>query len=409
MHRPRMLTLLISLALFAFIAPSNVMALSNGMAPSNAMAQGEQPPTDTPPTDTPDPALFTAYPSQVIGLGETANFNLKLRAGASPETLSLEMKTLPDGWTATFRGGGNIVESVYVEPGTDSSVELRLEPPADEQPGDYQFLAVASGANTEIDLPLTLTIKEKLPPKLSLSTELPTLKGTPTTTFRYSATLKNEGDEDLSVNLVSDAPNFFQVNFTLAGQDVTNIPLGAGESKSLSIEAQPIGSVPAGTYPINIQAQGGDVNASLPLMAEVTGQSKLTVTAPDGLLSGQAYTGRTTALKVTVQNTGSAPAQGIEMSSTEPTGWSIDFSPKQIPEIPAGEQVEVTANVRPADKAVAGDYMVTIQAKPADGATQSADFRITVLTSTLWGVVGIALIAVALGVVAIAVTRFGRR
>jgi uncharacterized membrane protein len=97
------------------------------------------------------------------------------------------------------------------------------------------------------------------------------------------------------------------------------------------------------------------------------------------------------------------------MSSTEPTGWTIDFSPKQIPEIPAGQQVEVTANVTPADKAVAGDYMVTIQAQPADGATQSADFRITVLTSTLWGVVGIALIAVALGVVALAVTRFGRR
>lgn len=392
MHRSRLLILLISLALFALLSPYAVMAQ-----------------TEQPPTDTPNPVFSAAYPSQVIGLGETANFNLKLRAGTSPETLSLEMKTLPDGWTATFRGGGNIIQSVYVEPGTDSSVELRLEPPADEQPGDYQFMATASGGSTELDLPLALTIKEKLPPKLSLTTDLPTIKGSPTTTFRYSATLKNEGDEDLSVNLVSDAPNVFQVNFTLSGQDVTNIPLAAGESKSLSIEAQPVGTVPAGSYPINIQAQGGDVNASLPLMAEVTGQSNLTVTAPDGLLSGQAYTGRSTALKVVVQNTGSASAQGIEMSSTEPTGWTIDFSPKQIPEIPAGQQVEVTANVTPADKAVAGDYMVTIQAQPADGATQSADFRITVLTSTLWGVVGIALIAVALGVVALAVTRFGRR
>jgi len=53
--------------------------------------------------------------------------------------------------------------------------------------------------------------------------------------------------------------------------------------------------------------------------------------------------------------------------------------------------------------------MVTMRAKPADGTTESAEFRITVATSTIWGIVGIALIAVAVGVVSIAVMRFGRR
>ena len=59
--------------------------------------------------------------------------------------------------------------------------------------------------------------------------------------------------------------------------------------------------------------------------------------------------------------------------------------------------------------AVAGDYMLTITARPQDGSSKSVDFRITVLTSTLWGVAGIGLIAVAVGVVALAVGRFGRR
>jgi uncharacterized membrane protein len=53
--------------------------------------------------------------------------------------------------------------------------------------------------------------------------------------------------------------------------------------------------------------------------------------------------------------------------------------------------------------------VINISARPADGATKSAEFRITVLTSTLWGVVGIILIAIAVGVVALAVMRFGRR
>ena len=39
----------------------------------------------------------------------------------------------------------------------------------------------------------------------------------------------------------------------------------------------------------------------------------------------------------------------------------------------------------------------------------SADFRITVTTSTLWGIVGIGIIAIALLVLLGAVARFGRR
>jgi uncharacterized membrane protein len=53
--------------------------------------------------------------------------------------------------------------------------------------------------------------------------------------------------------------------------------------------------------------------------------------------------------------------------------------------------------------------MVTVRAKPAQGATEIAEFRITVKTSTLWGIVGVGLIAVAVAVVGFAVMRFGRR
>jgi len=63
----------------------------------------------------------------------------------------------------------------------------------------------------------------------------------------------------------------------------------------------------------------------------------------------------------------------------------------------------------PAEKAVAGDYLLTINARPVDSKQQSAEFRITVVTSTLWGVAGIALIAVAVAAVGMAVSRFGRR
>jgi uncharacterized membrane protein len=258
-------------------------------------------------------------------------------------------------------------------------------------------------------LPVELTVAEKLPPSMDLSVELPTLKGGPDATFRYNATLKNEGDQDMTVNLVADTPLGFQVDFKLSGQDVTSIPLAANESKKLSVEAKAFPDTPAGTYPINILAQGNDTQATLDLTAEVTGQPELTVTAPDGRLSGQAYVGNVTSLKLVVQNNGSAPARNIELSASSPNGWQVDFEPKQLADVEAGKQVEVTANLHPADQAIAGDYVVTVRAKPEEGPTKSADFRITVLTSTMWGIVGVGLIAVAVVVVGLAVMRFGRR
>jgi uncharacterized membrane protein len=87
----------------------------------------------------------------------------------------------------------------------------------------------------------------------------------------------------------------------------------------------------------------------------------------------------------------------------------VEFDPERIDEIPTGQQVEVTMKVRPSEQAIAGDYMITVRARPEDGATESAEFRITVKTSTMWGLVGVALIAVAVFVVALAVMRFGRR
>ncbi len=370
------------------------------------LAQEPQPPQGTPPTLT----IFTSYPSQVTQLGETVTLALTLRTvGPSPLIARLDVRDAPEGWTATFRGGGRIVQSAYVEPGKDASVDLRLEPPEGVSPGAYRFVVVARSQNLEATLPIELTVKEKLPPKLSLSVDLPTLKGTSATTFRYDVTLKNEGDEDLTVNLTAEAPADFRVIFRLSGQEVTSIPFKARESKRLSVEADPFGEVPAGQYPILVRAQGGEAEASLPLVAEVTGRPDLSVTAPDGRLSGQAYAGRETPLKVIVQNTGSASAYNVELSASGPSGWTLEADPKQIAEIPAGQQIEATIKVRPAEKAVAGDYMITVRARPEGSSTESVEFRIMVLTSTLWGVVGVILIAVAVGVVGLAVARFGRR
>lgn len=362
------------------------------------------------PTATPWPlTLFTNYPSQVVGLGETVTIPLTLRGGTKPQVVQLETVKIPEGWTVTFRGGGKMIKSAFVEPDADTDVDLRLEQPKEAQPGDYTFVLRAKGEGEQSELTIQITIQEKTPPSITLDCDLPTLRGSPTQTFRYDVNLKNDGSDELSVNLSAEVDPRFQVKFRLTGQEIINLPLPSKDTKRLSVEVQPVSNVPAGSYPIKIIAEGAEARAELELVAEVTGQPEISITAPDGRLSGQAYAGRDSSLKVIVRNNGSAPARNVQLSSSEPSGWSVSFDPQTLEQIPAGEQVEVNATIRPSEKAVAGDYIVNITARPAEGASKTAEFRITVLTSTLWGVVGIVLIAIAVGVVAMAVMRFGRR
>ncbi len=390
--------------LFALLGLALIAALLFGV-PLPALAQESQPESaaDQPLT------IYTQYPSQMIGFGEVVTVGLKLKAGRA-QVVRLEVQNLPEGWSASFRGGSRIVDAVYVDGKNEASVDLRLEPPKDAQAGQYELRVVATGDREKQELPLRFTIKEKLPPRLSLTVDgLPVKRGSPSTTFSFSATLKNEGGEDLVVTLSATQPENTQVTIESAGQEVTELKLAANESKTLTIKADPLINLEAGKYPFTVQAQAGDVQAKLDLGIQVIGEGNLSVSAPDGRLSGTAYSGRDNPLKISLSNTGTAPLRGIELSSSEPSGWSVTFDQPQIAEIPAGESVEVTAHIKPPEKAVAGDYMITINARPVDHAQESAQFRITVRTSTLWGAAGIGLIALAVGVVSVAVVRFGRR
>ena len=324
-----------------------------------------------------------------------------------------------------------MVESVFVDPDQENTVTLRLEPPKGVRGGDYRFQVVATGQNASATLPVTLTLGNVLPRRLSLVAELPVLRGSPTSSFRFRLTLKNESDQEFLVNLNADTPRGFNVTFTTLGQEVASLPIKGGESKDLDrrgliIECNPaacalFGYEPDGLRGLRFSAlpclflrEDGtplppeEHPAELALRLEVTGRPELSVTTPDNRLSGNATAGSSSPLKLVVKNNGSAPARNVTFSASEPTGWEVKFTPERADEIPANGQAEVTASLKPSDKSLSGDYMVTMTASAGD-ASGSADFRITVGRSTLWGFAGVLLIAVALGVVTFAVNRYGRR
>ena len=389
---------------FFLLSALLVVTLALGM-PAAVFAQPSQ--QEVAPTQ---PLLiFTQYPSRIIGLGETVTLTLKVRTD-TPQTVNLAMDNLPEGWSASFRGGNQIVDAVFVDGLSDASVDLRIELPAEAQPGVYKMAVTGESNVAKAELPVSITIKEKLPPRLSLTVDgLPTKRGTPTGSTTFTVNLKNEGGEDLITTLAATQPENIKITIQSGGQEVTEVELAANETKNLTLKAEPLIKLEAGQYPFTVQAAAGDLSTQLELAVEIVGEGSLSVSTPDGRLSGEAYAGRENPLKISLINNGTAPLRGVKLTSSEPSGWTVTFDQAEIAEIPAGETVDVTAQIKPAEKAVAGDYMITINARPVDSSMESADFRITVRTSTLWGVAGIGLIALAVAVVGIAVARFGRR
>lgn len=356
--------------------------------------------------------LSTPFPSQVIPPGAPVTLPIEVASyGLPPQVVELEVVQAPDGWQVSFLGEGRVVYAVYLGPDDSQSLTLKVEPLADAGLGDYSILLRATASGAAAELPIQLTLGEVFAPQLKLTAELPVLRGSATSSFTYRARLENDSDQDLLVSLTAEAPEGFEVVFkqSTSAQEFSSLAIEAGRTQNVNIEVHPPSEVIAGQYPIVVTAQGDQAVAQLQLTAEITGQPELNLTTQDGRLSGRVYSGRTTSLRIVVSNTGTAEAQNIRLESTPPSRWNVSFVPEVIDSLLPQTQVEVTVNIRPADQAVAGDYMLTLRAVAENGSRSSADFRITLLTSTAWGVVGLVLIAAALGVVALAVARFGRR
>ena len=356
--------------------------------------------------------LTTKYPSLTVRAGETTTVDLSLRNyKLPPQVLNLSVPEIAQGWKATILGGGQPVSAVDVPPDGEERLQLRLEPPSGVGKGEYRFTVEAKNGQNDNKLPITLVIGEELPAKLKLTTNFPSLRGTATTSFKYRVSVTNDSGKDATVNFSADAPRNFQVNFTEAygSQQLTSIPIEAGKSKDVEASLTIPRETQASDYKLTLHAKTEAASADLPVSLTIVGQPRLAVSGEGGRLSGEAYAGQDSQLTVVLRNDGSEAARDIEMSATTPEAWKSSFDPKQVAQIPAGGTQNVKVTLTPSEKAIAGDYQTTIRASGAGGLSESANFRITVLTSTLWGAVGIAIIAIALLVVVFAVARFGRR
>jgi uncharacterized membrane protein len=365
--------------------------------------------------DTPPPVkgmfLLTDYPSMTVRPGSTTTVNLRLRNYAlPPERFAFTVSGAPQGWTVTLLGGGQPAGAAMVATNDSTTLQLRLDVPENAAMGTQNLTITAKGGSSELSLPIAVTLAKDLPAKLSVKAQLPSLRGNAKSNFEFQMDVKNDSGRNLVVAFGAQAPQNFEATFTeqYGSQELNSIPIEAGQSKTVKLKVRPPSTVGASRYPVSVKATAEDASAETSVALEITGQPRLSLAGRDGVLSGRAEAGKETSIPLVINNTGTAPADEIELSSSAPSGWKIEFDPKTVDRIAQNQNKEVQVRVTPPEKAIAGDYAPTFSVA-SRGENASTQFRVAVGTSTMWGLIGLGIVGVALLIMLAAVARFGRR
>jgi uncharacterized membrane protein len=352
--------------------------------------------------------LTTPYPAVVVAAGETATFDLEVSAPGR-QRVDLAVTEVPRGWDATLRGGGFVIDGVFTQPGEPPAVQLDVSVPRRAERGVHRVVVTATGETGSDQLELDLRVARGGAGQVTLVADFPRVRGGSETTFTVDLELTNNTPQQASFNLEAVGPKGWQVEARPVGQQQASAAtVDAAGSTTVQVEIDPPDDAQAGVYPVLVRATGAGRSAEAQLEVEITGDFAMTLTTPDERLSADVTAGDSVEVQLVVINEGSAPLQDVSLSASPPTDWEATVKPETIDVIPPGETARARVTITPSSDALAGDYIVTLSANGGE-VSDEVELRTTVKTSPLFGLLGVALIAAALGGLAWVFRTYGRR
>ena len=352
-------------------------------------------------------SVTTPYPSIVIGPGSKATFDLSVKTTTAAR-VDLSVSGVPSGWTAALRGGGFEVQAVQTN-GTDAtSVSVDVTVP-DTATGSATILVKASSLGQVVDLPLDVKVDAAAAGDVTMTTDVPSQKGTASSTFSFNLQVQNSTAQDLTLSVSAQGPDGWTVDAKLTAESqAASAIVKAGSSSGVTVTANPPSDVVAGAYPVTVTATAGTKQVQQALEVDISGSYTMSMTTPNSVLSGNGSVNAVTEQQFVITNTGSAPITNVAMTATAPTNWKIDFDQPTIATVNPNTPVTVTAKITPSSDAITGDYQITFRAT-GDQANASQDFRFTVETGIEWLLIGLGLIVLVFIGVWWVFRRYGRR
>lgn len=379
--------------------------------------------------------FYTEYPSLVTSPDRELSLDVVLQnTGPTAETILLRVDG-PAGWNARFETASYPtmqIGAVYLlaDPQKTTTVKFKAKPPAGVKAGVYTFTLTASTADNKLSQTITVqvllqatTVAQETPKetKLTLSITYPSVENPAGKDFTYDITIRNEADVERVVNLRAQVPPLWRGYFTPRWQTdtrITSLKISANSSDTVRFVVTPPIGVDQGEYPLVFVAQADGDTASLSLKAVVTGTYDLRL-ATEAEISGQGDTrnirateGHERTFTLYLWNAGTAALTSVTFYATKPSGWEVTFVPEKLEEVQpltlTMKPEKVTVKIKPAARAIPGDYTVSLVAAATQDREQM-DLRVTVGASMGWGWVGVGVVVVVVAGLTGVFVRLGRR
>lgn len=255
------------------------------------------------------------------------------------------------------------------------------------------------------------TTEEAPPPEeIELTTTYPVLRGPSGTAFQFNVDVSYLGEGERTFDLSAKAPEGWYASIQPAYEqtEIAAVRMRPFSPEKLKIVLIPLKNMSPGEYVVTLEISSGDLRDSIDLKAVITATYELALATSTGRLSTSVTAGEDNHFALILANQGSDAIENISFSSDKPEGWSITFKPDKVESLEAEKTQEVDVTINPPSKTIAGDYAVTVHAT-SDNASDDLELRITVLTPSLWGWVGVGIVLIVVAGLAVVFVRLGRR
>lgn len=351
--------------------------------------------------------LTTPYPALTVSPDSRVSVDISVDTD-DPARIDLALSGVPATWTASLFGGGYTVSAVQATGEDPTDVRLDVDVPADAT-GTTRIVVKGTGNGATAELAIDIKVEAQVGGEVKLTPDFLGLKGASDDSFTFNLTLRNGKAQDLTFTAVGTAPAGWTIDAKPTGQAqaVTSI-VKAGNTSNIAVTVKAAAGAAAQTYPIVVNVNVGDEQFVQELAIEITGSFELSLSTPGGLLSARGASGGVTEQTLEITNSGTSALTKVEMTTTPPLNWTVEFDQPTIATIPAGQTVTVVAKITPSGNAIAGDYSIAINARAAE-ANDRVEIRFTVETSIVNGLIAVLLIVGALVALWWVFKRYGRR
>jgi len=352
-------------------------------------------------------SISSPYVGVAIKPGDSATFELTV---ASPpgDRVGFTLNGLPEGWEGELRGGGFVVDEVQVGETGLVTLELQVDVPVETEEGDYAMSVNATGGGGADRLDLAIRVAASVGGEVAMTTDFPALRGPADSTYSFDLAIANNTPQEIQFGLAATGPEGWLTEIKPSGEaQASTVTVAAGETAQVTVDVDPPDAVAAGEYVITARAEGAGVSTETELAVQVTGSFAVDITTANEVLNVTVQGEQATDLPLIVTNTGTAALAGVAVTATPPQGWDVAFDRPTV-DLEPGQSVQVVASITASGDAINGDYVVTFSSSVAE-TSDSMEVRATVETSAIWGLVGIAVIVVALVGLSMVFRRYGRR